>query len=64
MLKIAYAIPVLLIATFSYGQSLENYFNEASVKSGHNDFTGAINILSTAIEKYPTSSRAYTSRGL
>jgi tetratricopeptide (TPR) repeat protein len=64
MLKIAYAILVLFLVTFGNGQSLENYFNEASIKSGQNDFRTAITILSTAIEKYPTSSRAYTSRGL
>jgi tetratricopeptide (TPR) repeat protein len=64
MLKTAYAIPFLFLVTFGYGQTLENYFKEASIKSGKSDFRAAITILSTAIEKYPTSSRAYTSRGL
>jgi hypothetical protein len=48
MFKIASAIPFLFLVTFGFGQSLDDYFKEASLKSGQNDFTGAIAILSTA----------------
>jgi tetratricopeptide (TPR) repeat protein len=64
MLKIAFAIPGLFLMTFSYGQSLQSYIDDAAVKSRNNDFGGAITILSAAIDKYPDSSRVYTGRGL